>query len=128
MKLSIKAAALVIAALICVSFSGCFNPHEGKVNDYIKENSAFSTQISHLKAIYGDTVDVKTFGRGSDLVIEITVKASLPDNGEGDYSAVEEMLKPYLPGLRQKSEDNNSNIIYIVKDKDGKEITNKTIS
>ena len=102
MKHSIKAAALVIAALICVSFSGCFNPHEGKVNDYIKENSAFSTQISHLKAIYGDTVDVKTFGRGSDLVIEITVKASLPDNGEGDYSAVEEMLKPYLPEDRDE--------------------------
>lgn len=128
MKNSIKLLALALAALVCVMFSGCFNPHEGKVNEYIKENTAFSTQIANVKAVYGDAVDIKTFGRGSDLVIEINVKGSVPDNGETDYTALEEMLKPYLPGLREKSEDSHSNIVYIVKDKDGKEITNKTIS
>lgn len=127
MKNRMLAAVLAVAAVICVFFSGC-NPTEGKINEYIKENSAFSSEVTTLQNLYGDAMEVKAFGRGNDLVIEIKVNVSLPDNNESDYSALEEKLRPYLPGLREASENNGSNIVYIIKDKDGKETVNKTIS
>lgn len=121
---------LVFAAAFCVLLSGCGgNKEEGKVNNYIKDNTSFSTQINNLKSLYGDAMDVKSYGKGKDLVIELNVNASIGDSlKDSDLSGVEESLRPYLLSLRDATENNDSNIIYLVKDKDGKEIVNKTIS
>lgn len=127
MKMKMLCLCLALAAVMCVCMSGC-NPNEGKINDYIKENTAISSEVTTLQQLYGDVMDVKAFGRGNDMVLEFNIKGSLPDNTESDYSALEERLRPYLPGLREATGNNNTNIVYIIKDKDGKETVNKTIS
>lgn len=127
MKMKLLALVLALAAVLCVCMSGC-NPNEGKINSYIKENTVLSGEVTTLQQLYGDVMDVKAFGRGNDMVLEFNIKGSLPDNPESDYSALEEKLRPYLPGLREATGDNNTNIVYIIKDKDGKETVNRTIS
>lgn len=129
MKKRIIAALLSIAAVLTMLLSGCGNAEEARVNDFIRENAVYAAQISTLKNLYGDAMDVKSYGKGKDLVIELDVKASIGDSmNDADLTGVEESLQPHLVGLRAKTENNESNIIYIVKDKDGKEIVNKTIS
>ena len=72
---------------------------------------------------------LKAYGKGEVHVIELNVNASIGDSlKDSDLSGVEESLRPYLLSLRDATENNDSNIIYLVKDKDGKEIVNKTIS
>ncbi len=129
MKRKVIALLLASAAVLCVIFAGCSNPEEAKVNSFINDNTSYSTQIANLKSLYEDAMEVKSYGKGKDLVIELNVKASIEgDMNESDLGGVEESLRPYLISLRDTTENNESNIIYIVKDKNGKEIVNKTIS
>ncbi|HCA04813.1 MAG TPA: hypothetical protein DEO32_02825 [Ruminococcaceae bacterium] len=120
---------LLLAAVFCVIFSGCGSPEEGKVNQFIRENVAYAEQINNLKNLYGDAMNVKTYGKGRDLYIEMDVNASIEGSlNETELTGVEESLKPYLSSLRKTTGDNGSNIVYLVKDKSGREIVKKTIS
>ncbi len=120
---------LLLAAVFCVIFSGCGSPEEGKVNQFIRENVAYAEQINNLKNLYGDAMNVKTYGKDRDLYIEMDVNASIEGSlNETELTGVEESLKPYLSSLRKTTGDNGSNIVYLVKDKSGREIVKKTIS
>ena len=128
-----KLFAVILTALIITAFaSGCSGKTEDKLNAYVRENQAFSTMIGTMKATYGDVMDIQAYGRDGDLVIELKAVSKLPAaslkgiENETDFKGLSESLSRYLPGIRAESEQ--ANIIYIVKDADGTEIVNKTIS
>ena len=131
MKRLTAAAAALFAALICLFTAGCGNPVEGKINDYIKNNAEFSSMIETLKTKYSEAMELNVYGKEEDLVIEMNINAELPEeslSGLSDFSGLTESVTPYLQTLRSETGNGTTNVIYIVKDKSGREIVNKTIS
>lgn len=132
-KLTAAVSALVIAVL-CMALAGCGNPNESKINDFIKNNTQFSTMISSMKNQYSEVMDITAYAKDNDLVIEMKSLVNLPEESIGtmkdsdEFQALAESLNPYITSLREEIGVADSNLVYIIKNSDGSEIVNKTIT
>ena len=132
-KKLILISAVFTMIICCLLMSACGNPNEAKINDYIKNNTAFSSMISTMQTQYSEVMDISAYGKGNDLVIEMKSLVELPEESvstmkdSDEFGVLAESLNPYITALRSEIGVSDANLIYIIKNSNGSEIVNKTI-